>query len=244
MPEENKLGSEWGALAGYSPEEALRLVTNMHGEMSEENSRLKDELAGMKTPEVKAPTRNLDFQTIQGTDAEKAQKELEEYIDVTAEQKMQAQRAADFERDFPQMRARAKRDAIETLRANGIDPSDHIETIDAAMQKSTDKEGQVNPNLWVQAYILARGQEAVTKKPESAASPGVHVERPTRTPFELQNYGSDNPEYEMPEEAHTHKMFEKETGGPISKEEWVAYRDDIKSVEDYEAYLRSRKEKK
>lgn len=243
MPEENKLGSEWGALAGYSPEEALRLVTNMHGEMSEENSRLKDELAGMKTPEVKAPTRDLDFQTIQGTDAEKAQKELEEYIDVTAEQKMQAQRAADFERDFPQMRGRAKREAVQILQANGIDPSDHIETIDAAMAKIS-KEEQVNAQLWIQAYTLVKGQEALTKKPAPAAESGVHVERPTRTPFELQNYGSDNPEYEMPEEAHTHKMFEKETGGPISKEEWVAYRDDIKSVEDYEAYLRSRKEKK
>lgn len=242
---ENKLDASWGALAGYSPEEALKLVTNMHGEISEENSRLKDEVASMKTPEVKEPARNLDFTAIQGADTEKAQKELEEYIDATADQKILAQRTADFERDFPQLRERAKRDAIQTLQAQGIDPSDHIETIDAAMKKGSDKEGQVNPNLWVQAYILARGQEVITKKPgdQPAVTSGVHVERPTRTPFELQNFGSDNPEYEMPEEAHAHKMFEKETGGAIPKEEWVAYRDDIRSVEDYEKYLRSRKEK-
>ncbi len=242
------LGQDWGALAGMTPKDALVAVLNMHGELSSENVKLKERLeaivsGGGESPDKREETLNveLDIEALKG---DKAEDELKRYTEAVVDELYKKRRAEDFEADFPRRRAEAKRQAAEIVEREGGNINEFLDQLDKAMdeKKGVSKEQQVDPASWAQAYFWLKGRQSLQGGGNSSGE-DVYVERPTGRGGSMMPRESELT-YEMPEEKHTHRMFEQQLGQDIPMDEWVAFRDRIKTVDDYYKYLKERKAKR
>jgi hypothetical protein len=239
MPDDKVLGPEWGALAGKTEGEALRIMAQFNREQAQELARAKDAQASGGESDPPKKTIQPDFETIRGEDQDAATKALEEYTTALVTDLHGKRVQEDRERTFPQDRARAIRDAQQYIANLGMDWGEEGKQLETVMSDTykVPRDQQVNSESWINAYKLLVGDKAMRgelkpKAPVEPANPYVARPNPTRVPTRT----DDVRQYEMPEEEHTHRMFEKQLGKSIPKEEWFAFRDDIRSQEDYERY--------
>jgi hypothetical protein len=236
MADQKVLGSEWGALAGKTEGEALRIMTQFNREQAQELQRLRD--ATEKSAPDKEPDDDIhpDLEKLRGEDPEEAAKAMKEYTEQLVSRFHSQRVQEDRERSFPQDRARAIRDAKVYIEGLGMEWGEDGAKLEQVMsdQYGVPKDQQVNSESWINAYKLMVGDKALKGEFKGKTMPpnSPYVARPNMTRVPLRDEGT--PEYEMPEEKHTHEMFQKQLGKKISMKEWAALRDDVRTYEDYE----------
>ena len=245
MAEDDKevLGEEYGALAGHTPEDGLKIMMGMQSEMAAENQRLRAQAAEPPPPppepKKEAPDPpSVDLDVIRGDDKDAAAEELNrhtrEIVGKVVKENLSARDAA----DFPTKREQAKTQAAEMIRKAGGDFSKHEKEIDAAMTEAgkVSREAQTTPGYWAQAFVTREGIQAMGGKEPSGAP---HVERPT--PNSPQNRGKPTL---TPIESEVRDNFARVAGDNISDEEWAFFRDKGQgpdeprmNIDDYEEYV-------
>jgi len=243
--EKDVLGEEYGALAGHTPVDGLKIMMGMQSEMAAENQRLRAEATKPSPPPPKpkkAPPepRTVDLDAIRGEDPEKAAEELNRYTSEVVGDVVKEQFAARDEIDFPAKRQQAKTAAAEMVRQRGMDFSEFESTLDTHMteQNSVSKASQADPNMWFQAFVLAKGAQAMSGQPTNTSGT-PHVERPT--PSSPQNRTKA---VLTPVESEVRDNFARVAGEPISDDEWAFFRDKGQgndeprmNIDDYEEYV-------
>ena len=245
------LGEEYEALAGHTPEDGLKIMMGMQAELAAENQRLRAEAVKPPPPEPKkAPPepRTVDLKTLRGEDPEKAAEELNRYTQEVVGDVVKEHFAARDETDFPAKRQQAKVAAAEMVRQKGGDFSEFESTLDTYMTEDNrmSKKSQVDPNMWFQAFALAKGAQAMSGTQPTNTTGAPHVERPT--PNSPKTRGKA---VLTAVESEVRDNFARTSGDTIPDEEWAFFRDKghgpgepSMNIDDYEEYLLQQAEKK
>lgn len=255
MPEE-VLGNEWGPLAGYTPTQALRMVSGMLNEKSAEVVQLKEVLEqkvaeGKETPEP-PETDGPDVDKLAKMSPDEARKYIAEYTKQVAgtlvDQRLGQYRNQTFEMDRENAKLTARRKV-------GPDFDRWAAQIDNYLteKNKVSREAQISPQTWEQAYTYLVGQEArgMIQGPEGTPGGTSEREAGNRMLGERPNYnprsrrpGGREEILEDPDERHAHAMWEKQLDRKIPIDEWVAFRDNIRSITDYEEWVEQQELKK
>lgn len=236
-PQDDRLGDQYGDLAGYEPKDAVNLLLGYQQQLASENQRLRQEQQPPEPEPEPEPGPSVDMEVVAGEDKEAAAKQLTDFTAATVDALVNQRLAEDKDKTFPQDRERAKQDAAARIAQMGGNFAEREEELDKYMMESNGvtKTSQINPMTWVNAFVYRQGQAAL-----GGANPAQpYVERPSPSLREPSRSGQG---YEMPEEQRSHKGWETVSNEKIPMEEWVALRDDINNVEDYERFLENQKE--
>lgn len=247
----NVLGDEYGALAGHTSEDGLKIIMGMHSEMAAENQRLRAAAAELPpTPpelkkEVPKPS-SVDLDVIRGEDREKAAEELNRYTQEVVGDVVKERLAERDAADFPARRQAAIAAAAEMVRKAGGDFSKHQKQIDEAMneQGGVTRETQTNAAMWAQAFTTLEGIGAMRgDKTEPTGAP--HVEHPTPSSPQIRKKA-----VLTAVESEVRDNFARVAGENISDDEWAFFRDKGQgddeprmNIDDYEDYVLQQKAK-
>ncbi len=224
MPE--VLGPEYGALAGRTPEEALKLTMNYATGLEDKLGYNEDD----KKPKVEEPKPDT-MTVVRGMNAASKEPITTEFVG---------------NREAAKAAARAE---LASNTPSFTDYEAHIETVMSKMKA----EDQTNARNWVEAYWYIWGQaqrlalqnDAQVDDDAAATSPPVSVSTETvthdsrvnaarGTPRGRQNV-SDQFKIDDPEERRTKQQFERILGKRMSDEEWHRLQhDDIRTQEEYD----------
>ena len=241
--EKDVLDETYGALAGHTPEDGLKIMMGMQSEMAAENVRLRS-AAAQPTP-TPAPVEKVvpdlapvDLEVIRGEDTKAAAEELNRHTQEVVGTEVKKQLSIRDEVDFPAKRQQAKVQAAEMIRKAGGDFSKHEKQIDEAMSKEgIDHDTQTNSAMWAQAFTTLEGIQAMSGNDKPTGSP--HVERPTPN-----SPNNRSKAVLTPVEAEVKDNFARVAGTDISDEEFAFFRDKGEgsgepkmNIDDYEEYL-------
>ncbi len=250
MAEENEkdvsdkiMGEEYGALAGHTWEDGLKIMVGMTNERAAENLRLRRQVADLQQPtpeKVEPKPASVDLDVIRGDDQEKAAEELNRHTREVVGDVVKEQFAARDESNFPTQRQQARVAAAEMIRQAGGDFSKFEKEIDGFMneQNKMSRASQVDPGMWAQAFTTLEGIHSMRgNQPEPTGTP--HVERPT--PNAPQSRGKA---VLTPVETEVRDNFARVSGTPISDGEWKFFAEKGEgpgepkmNVDDYEEYV-------
>ena len=239
------LDESYGALAGHTPEDGLKIMMGMQSEMAAENQRLRT--AAVQPPTIPDPVKevtpeppSVDLDLIRGEDRDKAAEELNRHTREVVGDVVKEQFAVRDKQDFPTKRQQAMTQAAEMIHQRGGDFSKYQKQIDEAMSEKggVTRETQVNPMHWVQSYITLEGLGSMGgKQTETTGAP--HVERPTP-----ESPNSRGKAVLSPVESEVRDNFARVAGTNISDEEYAFFRDKGEgpgepkmNVDDYEEYV-------
>lgn len=220
------LGPEWGALAGRTQEEALKLTMNYATEL-EEKLALNDE-GKPKDPPKDEPVPN-------GLQVAKTMNQASK---------------APLSTEFIGRREAAKAGARQQLKDEEVSFSDYEAYIEQVMSNMS-AEQQTDPANWVEAYWFIWGKAqrvAHTAEPQgdgTTTPPGTgHVETIIHEPSANAARGNprgraqvvDKFNIDDPVERETKRQFERILGKKMSNEEWIRLQDPEENINTIEAY--------
>lgn len=246
---EDVLGPEWGNLAGYSAEEALKYVSQYAADLEDQLGRD----GGDDSPSAPSQSGG-EGEGSSPDDSEEGPDALDK-----ARQMNQASKAP-LGAEFVGQREAARRQARNQIEQVGYDwdsISDQVETV----MSNVPAQQQTNPDAWVEAFVYVWGRTDVQRRVQQAQSGDGGEQGGQATPSPPRSEPSEGlettdvrsgpmtadrgkrgtvsdresrPEIDDPIERNTKQNFEKILGRRISDEEWVRLRDEsVNTMDDY-----------